>query len=348
MCSVGSPDRSPMTRQSTARSSGVAAVATSAVAVALARRRRALRSVAPDLRVPALYVPLSLRGTRTMWIERRLMSRATAMRDGIDRRDDSVPGLKAGDPPVDVIVYERRERAQPSAAVLWIHGGGLFSGEPQIANDVCSQLAGDLNALVVNVDYRLAPEQPYPASLHDCYAALCWLAKHADALGVDPHRIAVCGGSAGGGLAACVAQLALDQGGPSIAFQALKYPMLDDRTALRTDPAARAAIVWTALSNRNAWTFYLGRQPGADDDRPYVAASRRRDLSGLPPAWIGVGDIDLFHDEDVDYARRLRAAGVPCELHVVAGMYHTADTLVPGSPSMIDFSCRLTDALRTI
>lgn len=207
----------------------------------------------------------------------------------------------------------------------------------------CSAVAADLGIVVVGVDYRLAPEHPFPAALDDCLTALEWLHDNADDLAVDTRRLAVGGASAGGGLAAAVAQRAVDAGLP-VAFQLLRYPMLDDRTLARS--GVRGALAWTPSSNRFGWRSYLGRRPGGDTLPPYAAAARRPDLTGLPPAWIGVGDLDLFHDEDVDYARRLRAAGVPCELLVVPGMYHGADGVRPDAPSMRDFRDSAVDALR--
>lgn len=192
-------------------------------------------------------------------------------------------------------------------------------------HEVCAHYARELGILVVGVDYRLAPEHPFPAALDDCYAALRWLHDRAEQLGVDPARIAVGGASAGGGLAAGLAQRAHDLAEVPVALQVLTYPMLDDRTVLRRDHAGRGRILWTPASNRYGWTSYLGHPPGAAEPPPYAVPARRADLAGLPPAWIGVGELDLFHDEDVEYARRLEAAGVPVTLHVEPGMYHAAE-----------------------
>jgi acetyl esterase/lipase len=164
-------------------------------------------------------------------------------------------------------------------------------------------------------------------------------------MGVDPERIAVGGDSAGGGLAAALSQLARDRGGPPIAFQLLEYPMIDDRTVLR-EPGHRGAFIWTPTSNRFAWTAYLGHVPTEGALRPYAAPARTEQLEDLPPAWVGVGELDLFHDEDVDYAKRLRAAGVACELHVEPGMYHGADSIMPNAPTSQAFRDQMTEALR--
>lgn len=306
----------------------------------MARRHRKVALVAPDLRVPALYAPMSLSGPRSLQAGRSMM-RPTAVRDGVVARDERV-----GPDATRVVVYEPAGRSRPSGALVWIHGGGLVMGSADTDHDLCSLVAAELGILVVSVDYRLAPEHPFPLGLDDCEAALEWVHHRAADLGVDPTRIAVGGSSAGGGLAACVAQIAHDRGGLPLALQLLLYPMLDDRTALRTDPAAADAIVWTNRSNRYSWGAYLGHPPAEHEARRYASAARRDDLSGLAPAWIGIGDVDLFHDEDVEYARRLTEVGVPCDLVVVPGMYHAADLMKPDHPAMRDLRRRLLDALR--
>jgi acetyl esterase/lipase len=169
---------------------------------------------------------------------------------------------------------------------------------------------------------------------------------NADDLGIDPDRIAVVGASAGGGLAAAVAQRSHDEGIP-LRAQVLVYPMLDDRTALRQDHAGRGHFGWTPVSNRFGWTAYLGREPRMSDAPEYAVPGRRADLTGLPPAWVGVGELDLFYDEDVDYAESLRASGVPCTLVTVPGMYHGADALAPKALSLKEFHPGLIDHLRT-
>ena len=234
---------------------------------------------------------------------------------------------REGHPGTHVYVYDTPTRPRPTGVLLWIHGGGYVMGDPRGDHDVCSQHARDLGIVVVNVDYRLAPEHPFPAALEDCYAALRWVHENADELGIDPSRIAVGGGSAGGGLAAALAQLAHDRGEVPVCFQYLVYPMLDDRTTLvRKRPRT---LVWTPGANLFGWTSYLGHSPGLEESRPYAVPARREDLSGLPPAWIGVGDIDLFYEEDVAYAKRLQAAGVPCHLEVVPSYYHGAFSMAP-------------------
>lgn len=322
------------------------AVAAGALARGVAARRRLIAPVPAELRSPLLLVPLKVAGDRTVAVL-NAATRAAADRDrsaGWERRE--VPASGA-DPAVPVYVYEPPEPSEGlRPAVLWIHGGGLVIGHPVVYHDICRRLARELGAVVVSVDYRLAPADPFPAGLEDCSRALRWIHDTAGELGVDPARVAVAGDSAGGGLTAAVAQVALDRGGPPIAFQAMKYPMLDDRSVLRADHGGTGSFVWTPASNAYAWGAYLGHPVTEDEDRPYAAPARRTDLSGLPPAWIGVGGLDLFHDEDVDYAERLRGSGVGCELLVVPGMYHGAEGVAATAGSMVAFEDALVAALR--
>lgn len=218
-------------------------------------------------------------------------------------------------------------------------------GSPQFELPIIGGLARELGAVVVSPDYRLAPEHPFPAALDDCMATLEWMRAHADELGIDPDRIAVGGASGGGGLSVAVAQRSRDAGIP-LRAQALLYPMLDDRTALRADHAGRGQFVVTPSANRFAWTAYLGREPHMSDAPEYAAPARRTDLTGLPPAWVGVGELDLFHDEDVAYADQLRACGVPCELVTVPGMYHGADGIALRAPAMREFRRGMVDHFR--
>lgn len=210
----------------------------------------------------------------------------------------------------------------PLPALLWIHGGGYVLGSASQEDAVCRHFANELGALVAAVDYRLAPAHPFPVPLDDCYEALAWLAVHDD---VDTDRVAVGGASAGGGLTAALAILARDRGEISLAHQLLVYPMLDDRTVLRDDLGSYQTRLWKPASNRFGWTSYLGTEPGSDDVSPLAAAGRCEDLTGLPPAWLGVGTNDIFVDEDLTYARRLRDAGVPCDVEIVPGAFHGFD-----------------------
>lgn len=212
-------------------------------------------------------------------------------------------------------------------ALLWIHGGGLIIGKPSQDDVRCARFAKALGITVIGVAYRLAPQHPFPAPLDDCMAAWEAAQAHAESLGIDPHRVAIGGASAGGGLAASLALRIRDWGDVQPVAQLLVYPMIDDRTTLRSDVAEKEHMVWNQGSNLTGWGAYLGAQRGSDSLPSYAAAARHEDLSGLPPAWIGVGTLDLFHDEDIAYADRLRDAGVPTTLDVVEGAYHGFDGL---------------------
>jgi acetyl esterase/lipase len=284
----------------------VAVAATLAAIRGALRRRPWIEPVAADLRSPILYVPLSLRGPLALRLLRSLPAPPVGIASGITVESRTIP-TDEGHPP-RVVVYERVDRGRPSGALLWVQGGGTVFGRPEQGHALCSRWADELGLLVVSVDYRHAPEHPFPAALQDCYAALRWIQDEAEAFGVDLDRVAVGGDSAGGNLSAALSQMARDRGGPAIRFQLLEHPMLDDRTVLRTDHEDRAFFLWSRASNRFAWTAYLGHPPAEREDRLYVAPARTKDLTGLPPAWIGVGDHVLFYDEDVEYARRLDAA----------------------------------------
>ncbi len=244
------------------------------------------------------------------------------LREDVCEESRYVPG-PTGAPEVRVLVVRPRERADAAPAILHMHDGGFVAGLPEYSRATIAGFAGELGAVVVSVDYRLAPETRFPGALEDCYAVLAWLVEHAAALDIDPARIAVSGESAGGGLAAGLSLLARDRGEYRIAFQHLVCPVLDDRTALRKDLSPLVGeFIWTNASNHFAWSALLGKPPGGPDVSPYAAPARAADLSGLPTACIAVGALDLFVEENVDYARRLIGAGVPCELHVYAGAPH--------------------------
>lgn len=230
---------------------------------------------------------------------------------------------KAGDPDVAVVVHRPRALAAPSGAILHIHGGGYVTGDAGSMAPAHRLLALSLGCVIVSVDYRLAPETVAPGAVEDCYAALAWLVGEAVALGVDPARIGVMGESAGGGLAAALALLVRDRGEYALAFQHLIYPMLDDRTCTTDDPNPYAGeFIWSPSKNRFGWSSLLGGEPGGPDVSIYAAPARASDLAGLPPTFIAVGALDLFVDEDIEFARRLIRSGVPTELHVYAGAFH--------------------------
>ena len=223
----------------------------------------------------------------------------------------------------------RPEKGATGAGLLWLHGGGYIVGGASQDDRRCSLFACEQGLIVVSVDYRLAPEHPFPAALTDAHAGWGWLQAHAAELSLDPRRVVLAGESAGGGLAACLAQRLYDEGGVQPAAQLLFYPMLDDCTAARPDLDAVNHPAWNNRSNRAGWSAYLGQSAGEAMTPAYAVAARRVDLSGLPPAWIGVGELDLFYDENRCYAEGLQEAGVSCELVVVPGAPHAFPVVAP-------------------
>lgn len=225
--------------------------------------------------------------------------------------------------------WYHRAGKRPGSAALYLHGGGMIFGLEHVGRlydlAVRDYVAASGVPMLV-VDYRVAPEHPHPTPVEDCYAALCWLAANASSLGVEPDRIAVMGDSAGGGLAAAVCLLARDRGGPAVAQQILIYPMLDDRAAT-PDSSLLPYLTWTYDDNATGWGALLGADAGSASVSPYAAPAHATDLSGLPDAYLDVGDLDIFRREDIAYATRLADAGVPTELHVYPGCPHAFEAL---------------------
>lgn len=237
-----------------------------------------------------------------------------------------------------VFVYRPDNAPAVAPAMLWIHGGGLVTGDARQDGEFLTDVAEELGIVVASVQYRLAPSDPYPAPLDDCAEALEWLAVQP---GIDAERLIVGGASAGGGLAAALCQKQRLSGGVMPGFQLLVYPMLDDRSVNRQGPNDHLFRLWGRKSNAFGWSSYLQDQPAAAPAVP----GRLEDLSGLPPAWIGVGTADLFHDEDVDYARRLEAAGIPVTLELIDGGYHGFDLIDPDAQVTRQFQRSQFDAL---
>lgn len=227
---------------------------------------------------------------------------------------------------VPVLILEPVDTAGPRPVIFYTHGGGMVSGTSATGLLPFARAARDLGALVLSVDYRLAPEHPFPAALEDVWSAWTWLSEQTDRLRIDPARVVVAGESAGGNLAAALTLQARDRGGPAPSRQMLICPMLDDRPTESQRMLDRDGI-WDLHDNAYAWGAYLGGREAT----PYAAPARAQDLSGLPPAYVDVAEVELFRDEAIDYARRLTQAGVPTELHVWAGGCHGFDTLAPDS-----------------
>jgi acetyl esterase/lipase len=236
-----------------------------------------------------------------------------------------VPG-PPGAPEVALYIYRPRESTGTLPCVFHIHGGGYVTGTAAMMEPFHRPLALEAECCIVSVDYRLAPETRFPGSVEDCYAALGWVIKQAAAIGVDAQRLGVMGESAGGGLAAALALLARDRSEYKLAFQHLIYPMLDDRTCVTANPHPYAGeFIWTPHNNHFGWSSLLGVPPGSNGVFPYAAPARAEELSRLPPTFISTGALDLFLEEDIEYARRLMRVGVPIELHVYPGAYHAFD-----------------------
>ena len=283
----------------------------------------------PDLRKVARFLPKGNALQRGYKVQRAIMFLM-----GNAGRLRNVPVVAVNEH-VKVRVHRPAGLSAPGPALLWIHGGGTIMGTAVQDDKYCRKLSRLTGVSVVAVEHRLAPEHPYPAPLDDCYAALLWLARQP---WVDPNRIAVGGASAGGHFAAAVAQRAHDRNEVKLAYQMLVYPMLDDRTGANRDGPKR--ILWTESDNQQAWQWYLNGVDAAE-----AAPGRRRDLSGLPPAWIGVGTLDLFYDECLDYGRRLREAGVPVHEEIAPGAFHAFDHIADKAPSSVNFFASQRDHL---
>ena len=259
--------------------------------------------------------------------------------DGVKMEEQQISGLKEGDPAVSIRIYRPDNTAEePLPALLWIHGGGFVIGSIKEDDVPCRMMSQSFNCIIVSVEYRLAPEHPFPAPINDCYAALKWLVDNIDALGIAPRRIGLLGPSAGGGLAAGLALMTRDRGEVSLACQVLYYPMLDDRNVEQASDTVSDSPVWTRENNLMGWRSYLGHEPGGKGVSEYAAPSRAKNLSKLPPTYIAVGGLDLFQDENFDYAQRLIAAGVITELHVYPGAYHGFNINAPKSSAAINMA----------
>jgi len=269
-----------------------------------------------------------------------------AAAEGIVQTVSTAPG-PAGAPDITLTIYKPRDAAAPLPCIYHIHGGGYVGGSAAQLEPLHRVAAHDLNCIIVSVDYRLAPENPYPAGIEDCYAGLAWTFANAAALGIDATRVGVMGESAGGGLAAALTLLARDRGEYKLAFQHLIYPMLDDRTCITTTPNPVAGeFIWTPHNNRFGWSALLGGAPGTGDVSPYAAPARAADLADLPPTFIACPTLDLFIDEDIDYAARLLRAGVPVELHVYPGGFHGFDIFGGEAPIAVRARADSREALR--
>jgi acetyl esterase/lipase len=259
----------------------------------------------------------------------------------VTTEDRTVPGPE-GQPDIGVRIYRPVDATGPLPGICYIHGGGMILGDVAGEDAAASLLCAEVGAVVVSVEYRLAPEHPHPAPVEDCYAGLVWTAKNASELGIDEQRLAVYGGSAGGGLAIGIALLARDRGGPALRFLMPIYPMIDERNVTASSQEITDIGIWDRAGNVEAWEWYLG---GKEADQ-YAAPRLAEDVSGLPPTFIDVGTVDLFRDEDIAFAQRLMQAGVPTELHVNPGSYHASETFAPDAALSRRIWAMRVDALR--
>jgi acetyl esterase len=257
-------------------------------------------------------------------LHRQLSASADTEVEGIDSLEisDHVVPAGAEGPELRVRVYAPLGYERPLPGVLYFHSGGFVLGSIEAEHARAAWLALSVGAVLVSVEYRLAPEHPYPAALDDCYAALCWTASSAATLGVDPTRIGVAGASSGGNLAAAIALLARDRGEPRVAFQCLVYPTLDDRMQ-----TASVEFVGTPMIDGSdvarCWGYYLG--PDRTSVSPYAAPGREDNLAGLPPTYVMTAELDPLRDDGLRYAARLLEAGVSVELHQFGGAFHGFD-----------------------
>jgi acetyl esterase/lipase len=290
-----------------------------------------MRDIDPELRVPARIFRFISPPNRS---EASLRKRSWFL--DLARRMPAPRGIDAQERWIErpdgsrlrIRVYRAVGSDAAGPGILWLHGGGYVLGSPEQDGASYRRIIEATGGTIVAPAYRLAPEAPYPAALDDAYTALLWLRDHAAELRVRSDQLGVAGNSAGGGLTAAVTLLARDRGEIAVAFQMPLYPMIDDRCETAS-ARENDAPVWDAVTNRNAWRIYLGALAGSRDLPPYAASARATDLTGLPPTFTYVGELEPFRDEVVAYVDRLRAAGVPVAFEVYQGCYHGFDVVAP-------------------
>lgn len=318
-----------------------------------AEEQARLQPIAPELQASARTVMGFSKAMGTINEEMVLASRKrggggppapTRLAD-VPVTEQVIPGPNGGPEVKLFVINAKAGTSRPG--ILHTHGGGFILGTAATDVPRLQAMARELDCVIVTVEYRLAPETSYEGSIEDNYAGLRWMYGNAAQLGLDPTRIAVSGESAGGGHAALLAITARDRGEIPIAFQALVYPMLDDRTGGATPvPPHIATVGWSASENQYGWKAFLGQQPGTATVPARAVPARTPSLAGLPPAFIQVGGVDLFVSEDIEYARRLNEAGVPTELQVIPGGFHGFDQMAPDSPQAKQFTGAKIEALR--
>ena len=297
-----------------------------------------ISKIHPELQQVAGKIPSLSYGNGNIWFFRLLMSLMPPPKTPEDILIENI-FITGQDvrTKIRLRIYKPKSVGTPVPVLLWLHGGGYVMGTPEMDDVGCFEYVRELGITIVSVDYRCAPKHPFPAGLEDGYSALKWVESQSQQLGFDAKHIAIGGASAGGGLAAALVQLAHDRREIKPVFQLLVYPMLDDRTVLRAEIDDSNSPAWTQKSNRFGWESYLSKKCGAEEVPVYSVPARREDLSGLPQAWIGVGTLDVFHDEDVGYAQRLKECGIECELYIIPGAFHGFDVFDAQIPIVQDF-----------
>lgn len=300
----------------------------------------------------SLVGPQGLSGIDDITARRRKQAELAALRPrtaahrAVDVRDFSIRSDTPPDSAVQVRVYRPAGSAVPAPCICYIHGGGLVTGSVDGDDAKAAELARTTDCVVVSVEYRLAPENPCPAAIDACFAALSWIAESRRELHIDPHRIALYGPSAGGCLATATALLSRDRGGPEIAYLMLISPMLKDCSSTPSSFVNTGFGAWSREANLQAWEAHLGEDAGSGRVPPYAAPARADDLTGLPPTYVDVGDLDLLRDEATDFAQRLMRAAVPVELYVYPGGIHGGESLAPQADLTVRVRSRRHSALR--
>lgn len=279
--------------------------------------------------VPVTLTPSNLAECRRAELEDTASLEVLA-RGGAELQERLVPGPD-GAPDVSLLIIRPPGGRGLPPGLFHTHGGGMVMGNNRTGLETMIGWVTDPGLVIVSVEYRLAPEHPFPAGVEDCYAGLAWTAEHAAELGIDAQRLVVGGGSARGGLAAACCLMARARGGPALVGQMLIYPMLDDRAGTGSGRELDGEGIWDSGSNQTAWTMLLGDRRGRDGVSAYAAPARASDLSGLPPAYLELGSVETLRDEDLSYARRIWAAGGSAELHVWPGGFHAFDLIAPES-----------------
>lgn len=289
--------------------------------------------LAPALeRIRALYPPFSLDGIPAL---RETLAKGfpgvapfdLTMGGKVRKHEVTVPA-EGERPELRLVVLSPAEGTGPWPGIYYTHGGGMILGSAEDGLDEFAPLVAEFGAVVVAPDYRLAPEHPDPAPVEDCYAGLVWTGNHTGELGIDPQRLIIAGGSAGGGLAAGTALMARDQGFPTLSHQVLMSPMLDDRFITPSSRELDREGMWDRHDNNVGWTALLGERRGGPNVSSYAAPARATDLSGLPRTFIDCGSVETFRDEAIDYAQRLSQDGVSVDLHIWGGGFHGSDLMV--------------------